>query len=92
MEIKRVLTQRFSPHEREVAFRCEFRNRKRSKSESVSDYDYALRRLHVAQKSFPLMHSDALETCIIDQYIHGLGNFELRKRTVFASYNLGQCN
>lgn len=80
-EVKRVLTQRFSPHERELACQCEFRNRKRNKGESVSDYGYALRRL--GQKAFPLMPSSALESCIIDQFVHGLGNFELQNHVHF---------
>jgi hypothetical protein len=80
-EIKRALTQRFSPQERELAYRCEFRNRKRHTGEYVSDYGYSLRRL--GQKAFPLMPSSALESCIIDQYIHGLGNFELQKNVQF---------
>lgn len=76
-----MLTQRFSPHERELAFRCEFRNRKRNKGESVSDYGYALPRL--GQKAFPLMPSSALESCIIEQFVHGLGNFEMQIHVQF---------
>lgn len=40
-----VLTQRFNPAEREMAYRCEFRNRKRQLRETAVDYGYALKRL-----------------------------------------------
>ncbi|KAK3590793.1 hypothetical protein CHS0354_038731 [Potamilus streckersoni] len=43
--LKSVLEQRFSPIERKTAYRCEFRNRRRQKSESAADYGYALKRL-----------------------------------------------
>ena len=41
--LKYLLSQRFNPQEREVAYRCEFRNRRRIKGEGPSDYGYAIR-------------------------------------------------
>ena len=32
--LKRALSQRFNPEEREIAYRCEFKNRKRMKTNS----------------------------------------------------------
>lgn len=40
--LKAILAQRFNPRENEIAFRCEFRNRKRLKDESAADYGYSL--------------------------------------------------
>ena len=79
--LKDALTRRFSPQERSLAFRCEFRNRRRMKHESVADYGYEIRRL--AQRAYPTMDPEALETCMIDQYIQGLGNFDLQKHVQF---------
>ena len=79
--LKNLLTQRFNPQEREVAFRCEFRSRRRNKGESPSDFGYALRRL--AQKAFPATPYTALEVQIIDQFILGLGSVELQKHVQF---------
>lgn len=49
--LKFSLTQRFCPPERETAYRCEFRNRRRRRDESVSNYGYSLKRL--AAHDFP---------------------------------------
>lgn len=38
-----VLSNRFSPAERVFSYRSEFRNRRRQKHESASDYGYELR-------------------------------------------------
>ena len=79
--LKNLLTQRFNPQEGEVAFRCEFRSRRRNKGESPSDFGSALRRL--AQKAFPATPYTALEVQIIDQFILGLGSVELQKHVQF---------
>lgn len=79
--LKYLLSQRFNPQEREVAYRCEFRNRRRIKGESPSDYGYALRRL--GQKAFPSLPFAALEVQIIDQFISGLGSIEIQKHVQF---------
>ena len=50
--LKSVLMQRFCPPERVTAYRCEFRNRRRNREESVVEYGYALKRL--ASRAFPL--------------------------------------
>jgi hypothetical protein len=76
------LTQRFCPAEREAAHRCEFRARKRLQGESVSDYGYALNRL--ANRTFPNIPLSSRESLVIDQYISGLGDLELKKYVQFA--------
>ncbi|KAH3783584.1 hypothetical protein DPMN_161526 [Dreissena polymorpha] len=60
-EIKYALSQCFAPIERGLAYRCQFRNRKRLRDESVIDYGYEIRRL--GQKAFPNMDARSLEIC-----------------------------
>ncbi len=80
--LKAILTQRFNPQEREIAFRCEFRNRRRNKGETVADYGYQPRKL--GHKAYPSTIYSMLEMYIIDQYINGLGNYELQKHVQFG--------
>ena len=75
--IKSVLSQRFNPKERVVAFRSEFRNRRQGKDESVSDYGYQLRRL--ALLAYPEATFVSLEPHVIDQFLTGLSNFSMKK-------------
>jgi hypothetical protein len=80
--LKSVLTQRFAPAERVTAYRCEFRARKRERTESVTDYGYSLRRL--AARAFPKTTWEAREDIVVDQYINGLGTLELKRHVQFA--------
>jgi hypothetical protein len=80
--LKYVLEQRFSPIEREAAYRCEFRTRKRQRGESSSDYGYALRRL--GYRAFPQVEHNAREIYVIDQFINGLGEQGLRRHVQFG--------
>lgn len=73
--------RRFNPVEREVAFRCEFKSRTREKNESAAEFGYALRRL--ALKAYPHVTYSALESQVIDHFIHGLGHYEMRKHVQF---------
>ena len=79
--LKATLSHRFNPQERESAYRCEFRNRRRMKNESPSDFGFALRRLSL--KAFPTLSYSALETHVVDQFIAGLGAVELQKFVQF---------
>ncbi|KAH3839640.1 hypothetical protein DPMN_113072 [Dreissena polymorpha] len=58
-----VLGRRFSPVERETAYRCEFRNRRQKKTESASDFGYALQKLCL--QAYPTVHSEAREIYVI---------------------------
>lgn len=80
--VKQVLTQRFNPKERSIAYRCEFRNRKQGKNESSSDYGYQLRRL--ALLAYPETPYSALELQVVDQFVNGLNTFALRKKVTFS--------
>ena len=79
--LKNVLSQRFNPREIEIAHRCEFRNIKRQKDDTVADYGHRLRRL--AQKAYPTLRYHEIEPTVIDQYIHGLNNYDLKKHVQF---------
>lgn len=74
--------QRFSPQERESAYRWEFRTRRRQKQESITDYGYALKRL--ACNAYPNLPVNALETVVVDQHILGLGEHEVKRHVQFG--------
>ena len=75
--LKQTLGQRFKPQKREIAYRCEFRSRRRIKGENPNDFRYVLRRL--AQKAYPSVILSALEVHVLDQFIEGIGSVELQK-------------
>ena len=81
-QLKSALSQRFYPPEREAAYRCEFRSKKRRREESAADYGYNLRRL--ANRAFPKIPMNMREGLIIEQYISGLGNPELKRHVQFS--------
>lgn len=80
-KLKSILNNRFNPQERESAYRCEFRSRRRQKGESPTDYGYSLRRLGCL--AFPDIPSNWREPFIIDQFITGVGTPDLRKHISF---------
>ena len=63
--LKYTLMQRFCPPERETSHRCEFRNRRRYRDESVIDYGYALKRL--GSLAFPSIPISMRESLIVEQ-------------------------
>lgn len=81
-ELKNALTQRFCPAERETAYRCDFRNRRRKFGESVADYGYTLRRL--ASRAFPSFPLDMRESLTVEQFVTGLGSQELKRYVQFS--------
>ena len=76
------LTRRFNPAERETAYRVEFRNRYRRSNETAMQFGYALKRL--ANKAFPSMTLSAQEQWVMDQFVAGLSNHDLRKHVQFG--------
>ena len=80
--LKSALAQRFNPPERETAHRCEFRSRRRNRGESAADYGYALKRL--ASLAFPQIPMDTRESLVIEQYVSGLGDQELKRYVQFS--------
>lgn len=81
-ELKSALTQRFCPAEREAAYRCDFRNRRRKFGESVADYGYTLRRL--ASRAFSSFPLDMRESLTVEQFVSGLGSQELKRYVQFS--------
>ena len=77
-----VLTQRFNPAEREMAYRYEFRNRKRQLRETAADYGYALKRL--ATRAYSTVLISRRESIVVEQFIIGLGSTEIRQHVQFA--------
>ena len=75
--IKRMLSQRFNPIERETAHKFEFKNRRKQKDESVSDYGHALRRL--ASQAYPSLDLPSIEALVVDQFVEGIGNRDLKR-------------
>ena len=80
-QIKFFLSRRFSPVEKETAYRCQFRNRKQQRQESASDFGYSLQR--ICLQAFPHINSEAREIYLIDQFIHGLARQELRSHVQY---------
>ena len=76
-----TLKRRYDPDEKENLKRIEFRQRTKSKSETIAEFGFALKRL--ANGAYPDMPSDAKEILIIDQFIHGLSTQELRRHVQF---------
>jgi hypothetical protein len=76
------LTRRFNPAERETAHRVEFRNRLRKSNETAMQYGYSLKRL--AAKAFPKLPMNAQEQWVMDQFVTGLGNIDIRKHVQFG--------
>ncbi len=79
--LKDFLSRRYNPAERESAYRCEFRCRRRGKTENAPDFGYALRRL--AGRAYPNTSMDAREEIIVDHFINGLGNLEIKRHVQF---------
>ena len=79
--IKAALERRFDPAEKENLYRVEFRSRTKRKSETVSEYGFALNRL--AASAYPRMPPEAKETIVIDQFVCGLPSRELRRHVQF---------
>ena len=80
-KVRQALTQRFNPPGRAMAYRCEFRNRKREKGESVIDYGYAIRRIGCL--AFPDVPQSASESYMVDQFVYGAGDHEMKKHIQF---------
>lgn len=75
--IVRILKRRFEPEDREDLIKEEFKNRKRRKGESISEYGFALGRL--AATAYPGMPHDWREGLIKDQFANGLTNPKQQK-------------
>ena len=79
MYLRSAFIKRFNPKERTTPYRCEFRNRRRGKGESVEEYGYALNRL-----AYRDMYAVAREIIIVEQFVIGLGNVDLQRYVQFG--------
>lgn len=79
--LRKILSQRYDPQERSVAYRCEFRSRKRQKNENPSDFAYALKRL--ACLAYPEMPYDCREINVLEQYLNNIGSSDLKEHVIF---------
>ena len=73
--LKQALFHRFSPKERQLAYRCEFRNWRKQKNENPVEFASALRCL--GRKAYPDLSVEILEIHLVDQYVMGLGSLDL---------------
>ncbi|XP_061183328.1 uncharacterized protein LOC133191598 [Saccostrea echinata] len=78
--LKSILSSRFCPKELVVAHRVDFRSRLRKQNESPSDYGFALRRL--GNLAFPDMAYSDREIVILEQFMSGIGNSEIRSHVI----------
>ena len=78
--LKSIMSARFCPKELVVAHRVEFRSFLRKQSESQSDYGFALRRL--GNLAFPEMAYSDTEAVVLDQFMSGIGNSDIRSQVV----------
>ena len=77
-----ALRRRFDPEQRESLKKIEFRNRTMRRNESVTDYGYALSRL--AKGAFPKHDYSARDDVVIEQFITGLYNDEIKKHVQYG--------
>ena len=75
--LKEALLHRFNPKERQLAYWCEFRNRRRQANENPVEFGSALRGL--GRKAYPDLPVETLEVHLVDQYVMGLGSLDLQK-------------
>ena len=76
-----TLAKYFSSTGREAAFQAEFRQRKRSKAEKLSDFGHDLTRL--CKRAFPKMERSAREQFVIERFKQGLDT-DLRRHIQFS--------
>jgi len=77
-----VLSKRFDPKERVLSYRCEFKQRRKGKDETVEEYGFALNRL--LTRAYREIDSGMREDLLIDQFVAGLGDKEIRKHVQFG--------
>ena len=75
-ELKDLLTRRFQPRDLTVAYKAQFRTRRRQKSEDIRTYVDALQKL--AEMAWPLPDPIARDEMVADQFLNGLDSHELR--------------
>ena len=80
--LRDVLEARFNPQNRATTHRCDFRNRKWQKGESVAEFGFVLSRL--GAKAYNSITQESREVIMIEQFIGGLGSLELQRHVQFG--------
>ena len=77
-----ALTQRFKPDGHEEAYKAEFRHRTKTKEESFLEFGHRLRRLAI--RAFPKINHESREELVVDQFLMGLIDPEMRRHVSLA--------
>ena len=77
-----ALTQGFKPEGQEKACKAEFQHRVHKREESFMEYGYALKRLAI--REFPQIKHNAREDIIVDQFLQGLVDMDMRRQVSLA--------
>ena len=78
----KALSQRFKPIEHEEAYKAEFRRRSRGKDETFLEFGHGIRRLAIW--AFPKINFEAWEEMVVDQFLLGLSEAEMRRHVSLA--------
>ena len=76
------MTQRFKPEGQGAAYKAEFRHRVRKAEETFLEFGYSLWRLAI--RAFPKLADEAREDLVIDQFLLGLCDAEMRRHVSLA--------
>ena len=77
-----ALTQRFKPEGQEETYKAEFSRSVRKAEETFLEFGYSLRRL--ANRAFPKLAHEAREDLVIDLFLLGLSDAEMRRHVSLA--------
>ena len=75
-ELKNLLTRRFQPRDLTSAYKAQFRAWRRQRNEDIHTYVDVLQKL--AEMAWPFLDPLAREEMVVDQFLTGLDNHELR--------------
>ena len=79
------LNYRYNPAQREYTYKIEFRGRLKRNNETAMQYGYALRRL--VSKAFPNVDRECQEQLVLDQFVMGLVNMDIKRHVQFGHPN-----
>ena len=77
-----IMGQRFKPKGQEETYKAEFRGRNNRKDETYIELGYSLRRLAI--RAFPGLPHNAHETMVLEQFLMGLQDADMRKHVRLA--------
>ena len=77
-----ALTQRFKPDSYEEAYKAEFRRKNKTKEESFLEFGHRLGWLAI--RAFPKINHDSREELVVDQFLMGLTDAEMRRHVILA--------